>query len=240
MLLRWLLFVMLGGFGLAQSVPIGYGLEEGTQILVFVSPNCAACASLAALKDFPVTFVGRAEQMPYSPYRQDKGDVLARALRIQTAPTLVVLKDGWEVKRLTGKINLTPKTLSLLIDAAEAGLLSPQYAMPLTLGQPAPAPYQDFTGWLVFGYEGCHWCQQEKDTWAKLCRQSVSLKIIYSEGKWPEACKGELNSEPFSTFGIPGTPTHVYLRGGRVAWGDVGYRSDLAEIVQALGAMEVK
>lgn len=128
MLLRWLLFVMLSGFGLAQTVPIGYGLEEGTRILVFVSPSCAACESLASLKflkDFPVTFVGRAEQMPYSPYRQDKGDLLARALRIQSAPTLVVLKDGWEVKRLTGKIHLSAKTLGLLIDAAEAGLLNP-------------------------------------------------------------------------------------------------------------------
>lgn len=240
MFLRWLLFVMLSSFGLAQSVPIGYGREEGTRILVFVAPNCAPCESLAALKDFPITFVGRAEQMPYNPYRQDKGDLLARALRIHTAPTLVVLKDGWEVKRITGKINPTPKTLGLLIDAAEAGLLSPQYAMPLALGQPAPAPYQDFTGLLIFGYEGCSWCQREKDTWARLCQQSVRLKIIYSEGKWPEACKGELNTALFSTFGIPGTPTHVYLREGRVVWVDVGYRSDLEEVAQALGAMEVK
>lgn len=80
MLLRWLWLVMLGSFGLAQSVPIGYGLEEGTQILVFVAPNCAPCESLATLKDYPITFVGRAGQMPYSPYRQDKGDVLARGL----------------------------------------------------------------------------------------------------------------------------------------------------------------
>lgn len=237
MLLRWFLLVIFGGWGLAQSVPIGYGLEEGTQILVFVSPNCAACESLATLKDFPVTFVGRAEQMPYSPYRQDKGDLLARALRIQSAPTLVVLKDGWEVKRLTGKINPSAKTLGLLFDAAEAGLLSPAYTLAVSLGQVAPAPYQDFSGLLVFGYERCRWCELEKESWARLCQRSVNLRIIYSEGRWPEVCKGELSTELFGRFGVPGTPTHVYLRQGRVVWIDVGYRSDLEEVVQALEAM---
>jgi hypothetical protein len=62
MLLRWLFLVLLSGFGMAQSVPVGYGFEEGTQILVFVAPDCAECEALTALKDFPITFVRRREE----------------------------------------------------------------------------------------------------------------------------------------------------------------------------------
>jgi thiol-disulfide isomerase/thioredoxin len=164
MLLRGFLFVILGGWGLAQSVPLGYGLEEGTRILVFTAPECTVCESLATMKGFPLTFVGRIENLPFHPYLHDRGDLLARALRIQSAPTLVVLKDGWEVKRLTGKINPSAKALALLVDAAEAGLLSPAYTLAVSLGQIAPAPYQDFSGLLVFGYEQCRWCDLEKES----------------------------------------------------------------------------
>ncbi|WP_157205973.1 thioredoxin family protein [Calidithermus timidus] len=119
---------------------------------------------MATMKGFPLTFVGRIENLPFHPYLHDRGDLLARALRIQSAPTLVVLKDGWEVKRLTGKINPSAKALALLVDAAEAGLLSPAYTLAVSLGQIAPAPYQDFSGLLVFGYEQCRWCDLEKES----------------------------------------------------------------------------
>lgn len=218
----------------------GYELEQGTRILVFATTECTVCKTLAAMEGFPITFVGRAEKLPFSPYLHDEGDLLARALRIQTAPTLVVLRDGWEVKRLTGKINPTAKTISLLVDAAEAGLLSPAYNLKVALGDTAPAPFQDFSGLLVFGYEQCRWCELEKELWANPCQQSVRLHVIYSEGRWPEACTGELNTELFGTFGIPASPTHIFLRQGRIVWINVGYRGDLAEIVEALSRKEAK
>lgn len=233
-------FMIVLCFAWGQSVPHGLGLDRGTRILVFVAPNCVSCEALGKIEGFPITFVGRTQTAPYHPYLQDQNDLLARSLRIQKAPTLVVLKDGWEVKRLVGQINLTPKAINLLLDATEAGLIAPQHSFPLTLGEPAPEPFQNFTGLLVFGFESCSWCAKEKDIWTKLCQQGVSLRVIYSEGKWPEACVGELNPQLFGTFDIPGTPTHVYLHQGRVIWIGVGYRSDLEVLVKALIAMGVK
>jgi thiol-disulfide isomerase/thioredoxin len=224
---------------LAQTAPFSFGLERGVQVLVFVAPNCAACEALAKIENLPITFVGREASLPYKRYKQDKNDLLARSLRVQQAPTLLVLMDGWEVKRLSGKINPSPKTLNLLIEAAEAGLIGPSYAMPLQIGQMAPEPYHSYSGMLVFGRESCVWCEKEKELLNKLCQSGHPLQMIYSDGKWAEACMGELNEQLFATFGIPGTPTHVYLRQGRVMWIGVGYYSDLDQIHQALGAMEV-
>ena len=107
-------FMLLFCLAYGQSVPYGLGLGEGTQILVFTSPNCTPCQEMAKLKDFPITFIGRTENSTYQPYLQDKNDLLARAFRVQVSPTLIVLKDGWEVKRMVGRINVTAKAISLL------------------------------------------------------------------------------------------------------------------------------
>lgn len=234
-LLVWLLVLI--GLVLAQNVPYGLGLEQGTRVLVFVAPNCAACETLANLPGLPVLYVGRAESLPYKPYRRDPGDVLARAFRIRTAPTMVVLKDGQEVKRFTSRVD--PGVLGLVVRTTESGSMAPRFRQLVKVGQPAPEPYNNFTGLLVFWQEDCMWCQREAESLAKLCA-SRPVWIVSGQGKWPQACAGEPKPELFSAFGIPGTPAHVYLKEGRVVWLDFGYRSDLEELLGALEAMGVR
>lgn len=153
---------------------------------------------------------------------------------------MIITNDGLEVKRFVLPNLPDARLLNLALQAAQAGLITPAYTTQIKLGEVAPAPYNAYSGLLIFGRESCQFCEQEKDSWVEMCRNKLPIHLVYSEGKWPEACDGEVNVDLFQKFGIPGTPTHVYLKAGHVMWIDIGYRADLTELVKALGSMEVK
>lgn len=195
-----LVFSLLGAASAQSGGKVN--LNEGVKVLVF--PAADARLDLEPYRDLPLVFALNGSQPAYQPSVDDSSGTLRKAFSIQATPTLIVLNEGREVRRFVGQFPKA-KTLSLVVEATEAGIIAPQYPSIIRVGDPAPEAYRDFTGLLVFSRESCVWCQREQPILSELCK-TYPIRVVSGEGKWAEGCRGELRPEASEAFGVPGTP----------------------------------
>jgi thiol-disulfide isomerase/thioredoxin len=232
------LAALLLGSALAQVAPLGLGVEEGVHVLAFVAADCSGCEALKALEDLPILFVGPEPSLPYTPYKQDTdGNLIARTFYVYgQIPTVVVLRDGQQVKRFTGAVDVG--AVRTAFEMAEEGTLSPRFNLNIRVGERVEGQFADYTGLVIFWKQDCIWCERIEPDVTAICEAGdLPVRVLAVTLKeWPEACEGMYESHTYEAWGIPGAPVHVYLEEGKVIWIDLGYREDLQQIARILAA----
>lgn len=234
---RWVAVVVLAGVGLAHVAPYGLGLEQGVHILVFVGPNCPACEALRGeLNGISTIYVGSSPAIAYRPYRLDPERLLHLTFRINNYPTLVLLKDGQEVRRYEPPVR--GQEVKRAYQEAKSGRTEPPYSYKIHVGDRVGGEFDTYTGLLIFWRESCPSCREEAPAIRRLCHSgSLSVRVLATQGEaLPRGCPGKYARGIALSWGIPGVPAMVYLREGRVTWLDLGYREsqNFNAVIEAL------
>ncbi|WMT57241.1 hypothetical protein [Truepera radiovictrix] len=234
---------MLLHIGLAQMVPYGLGLESGVHVLAFVSADCKACEVLRQeLEGLPVTYIGSEPELDYEPYLQDTSHrLVARTLRVETTPTVLVLKDGQIAEGYTEPI--ATSEVRMMVEDVANGTRLLDYAYNIAIGERVEGVFANYTGLLVFYRESCEACLRGRDVLAEVCRDTaLNITVLVTRGEEPlfEGCPSqhEHARDTAIAWQLPGVPSMVYLKEGLVTWVDLGYREDFREVAEALVATE--
>lgn len=218
----------------AQVVPLGLGLEQDTQVVVFVEDNCPACEALISrLWGLNARYVGSEPELPYPDYRQDEYGFAARTLRIETYPTVLVLQDGHEVQRQEAD-TIDPEVMQAAVAALREGLMIPQWLIGIEVGQQVEGYFEDYTGLLVFWQEDCEPCRQEAEQLEGIVVEGlVEVRIVAPEENVPDTLTEADAPGIREAWGIQGH-VRVYLEDGVPVWIDLGYREDVREMVETV------
>ncbi|MCL4454490.1 MAG: conjugal transfer protein TraF [Deinococcus sp.] len=237
-MLRWAAWVVAAlGLGWAQVVPYGYNLERGTRVAIFVKSGCKPCLRLAAqfkelsvLKKTSITFIAEQSLPNYQPLIVDSDKFLQQTLRVDRFPLVIVFREGLEIMRI---VKTSALSISTVAEQVRNGSFKSKYSFKISAGARIVGTFANYTGLVVFWKQGCPWCEKERDTFEAMCRSGLTKITIVGVNtrKWPKACPGRYDPQVYSDWGIPGAPTSVLLRKGRVIWVDLGYREEFKRLV---------
>jgi hypothetical protein len=149
-----------------------------------------------------------------------------------------VLKDGQFVYGYRQEVDA--RLVAIAVLEAEQGTLTPPYEYALAIGEPVEGDFADYTGLIVFWRESCPACLEEEETLTTICRSAqLPVTVLATrDERLPDSCPGWYARELALSWGIPGVPSKVFLKDGRVTWLDLGYREDLEDMFEALVATE--